>query len=678
MRRKLNIYGDNVLECHDTAILLAKSLDAELSINIDSPLYAPIFTIETHDFARIDLQLIPGYGRWENGFDAIKILKLRGARLREAPDSIITEVIDQGSHEEEVPLLAFEFSGALPAGNNAWQRCGRALSCAESLVPYLYYAELGGMELDTNRQPKASRYPNPIVPFAYLSLGQVYEVLAMPVYSPSPSLPASQKDLFDEFFGNEEALEVIKAMLIGGELRASTEKLGKKALSVTEYLASKRRKEADIITPREWRILGELQEGEQKAKWLIQRRLPWRKKISIPTTSSLQKLKGFFEQQANAVCSSEMPFCILSADERENLRQLVTRLYPGKVSPPFLEWLGTSKAPLAICWIAGFKPRGDDSRPDRGLVPLLRMVLGEDHVEVLSVVYGPGKEIVWNALEKDAWSLAENNGLWQAIVNLSDGVLVDSLTSTKMKSQGLIIDKRIRETDNQYRQKSNSTQKNNGPIRPVVFGEHDVDAVLHFAFTSKESYLAEGLCNPPGGNWSGISIYDFQEDLEFRWTSLPRVSGDFSKRPDHLFQFKQEVPGRKPKVILIIESKDRAKTVEKDIGLRLANYFYELVKLDPNITRGGGSGVWNPFTAELRRHISNIEVITAAAFRFKSLVELQNTLNRARTDMVIGVEFDALGKSILHLKLKSELSDLLPLFDLVGSSFKRSLEVKIH
>ena len=677
MMRNLNIYGDNVLECHDTAILLANALEAELIINPDSPLFAPSFTVQIEQVPQFSLQLIPGYGRWDKTYDAINILKQRGARLREAPDSIVTEIVRQGAYEEEAPLLAFEFSGALPAGNNAWQRCGRALSCAESHVPYLYYAELGGVELDSDRQIKASRFPNPIVPFAYLSLGQVYEVLAMPVYIPSPSTPAPHRDQLDKFFGNEDALEFIKGILLKRDVHAPAKRLAEKALGATVYLAKNRKRETNIIAPAEWQILAELQDGERKAAWLLERKLPWRKKISISTTYTLQTLKQFFERRAFAVCSSEMPFCILSARDRGDLKTLIANLYSNRISSAFLEWVGRSETPLAICWIAGFKPRGDDSRPDRGLPPLLRMVLGEEHVEMLSIVYGPAKETMWESLERDMWNLADTNGLWQAILNLSNGVLVDSQTSMKMSSQGLVIAARRLATNSQIRQRLSIVQGTD-PIRPIAFGEHDVDALLHFAFSSQETYIAEGLCNPPGGNWSGISIYDPQEELEFRWTSLPRVSGAHSKRPDHLFQFKQRIASRLPKVILIVESKDRGRTVENEIGPRLTNYFFELLKLDPNITRTGRAGTWGPFTSELKRHLSDIEVVTAAAFRFESLMDLQHTFDRAQTDLAIGVEFSNTNRSTLHILLSSETRDLAPIFELVSQVFEGRLEVKIY
>ena len=43
---------------------------------------------------------------------------------------------------------------------------------------------------------------------------------------------------------------------------------------------------------------------------------------------------------------------------------------------------------------------------------------------------------------------------------------------------------------------------------PLKIGENDVDTILHTIFTqlkSSEIKIFEGMCNPPGGDWSGIS-----------------------------------------------------------------------------------------------------------------------------------------------------------------------------
>ena len=45
------------------------------------------------------------------------------------------------------------------------------------------------------------------------------------------------------------------------------------------------------------------------------------------------------------------------------------------------------------------------------------------------------------------------------------------------------------------------------------------------------------MCNPPGGDWSGVTLLDFGSGAEYRWTSLPRVSGKDGKRPDHVIEF---------------------------------------------------------------------------------------------------------------------------------------------
>ena len=66
----------------------------------------------------------------------------------------------------------------------AWQRSGRGYSAGMSKIPYLYVAENGGFELDTNtRERKAARLPNATVPFSYLTYS----------HENSPMLPIYEK-----------------------------------------------------------------------------------------------------------------------------------------------------------------------------------------------------------------------------------------------------------------------------------------------------------------------------------------------------------------------------------------------------------------------------------------------------------------------------------------------------
>ena len=117
----------------------------------------------------------------------------------------------------------------------------------------------------------------------------------------------------------------------------------------------------------------------------------------------------------------------------------------------------------------------------------------------------------------------------------------------------------------------------------IVFSEQDVDTMLHLLFTPPEAAgVFEAMCNPPGGDWSGLSILNFGTGEVFRWTSLPRVSGVGGKRPDHVVQFSL-VNGRL--ILLAIESKNRASDLKPDVGLRLKTYIQQLVKTPPTISR---------------------------------------------------------------------------------------------
>lgn len=94
----------------------------------------------------------------------------------------------------EVPLLAIEYCAALPAGNQAWQRCGRAYSYGLAGVPFLYVAELGGFELDSLRERKAARLPNPAVPFSYISHSVSRSTPVLPVFISNPGADTASRD----------------------------------------------------------------------------------------------------------------------------------------------------------------------------------------------------------------------------------------------------------------------------------------------------------------------------------------------------------------------------------------------------------------------------------------------------------------------------------------------------
>lgn len=660
------IYGDNILECEEALRLITSSLEMDV-VPIDSPLFVPSFQLVKDGKVCYEICLFPGYDRWH--YDVKKVMGAMGAKLREATDAVITKLSESNGKATEIPILAFEFCGALPAGNNAWQRSGRAISCAQSHLPYLYFAELGGVELDSDRIVKASRFPNPIVPFAYLSLGKTYNSVTLPIYQPSPSISLELFNTFKPYFAGQEVKDYIKSVLLGKVNMEAKLIIEKKALELTAFLASKRKALAGILSPDEWKQLSKITESHDIASWLIKKGMTWRKKVSISTTSTFTNLLAAISSlNVSAVCSKEMPFCLLSVEQRAKLSVKVKDIYKNKLSDDFVQWLSNNKKPLFVVWVAGFKPRGDDSRPDRGLVPLLRMVVGEDDVDVLTVVYGPCKKEMLTKLEHNMWTLAKENGLWQSVLNYSNALIVDTKTSGNLKSSGILV------TEKPPLPSIEGLIQPAFSIIPTKFGEHDVDTVLHELFyLHKDEMCFEGLCNPPGGNWSGISLYSFSTGMEIRWVSLPRVSGKEAKRPDHLFQI---MLSEEESNILTIESKDTSSSVEENIGNRLKKYIVELIKTGPNIFRTKENTNWQTYADEYLT--PKVNIFSVAAFRLVHNDELGLVSKKSGADATIGVEFLEKGKVILHVVLNDNCKWLGSFLLNRTKHFNGWLEIKIH
>jgi len=203
-KRYLRVHGDNIVECERTLLLLSQAFGKEVRIIPASSLYMPFYELAINDKDILQIELLSGHGRW--GVDITTALMDNGGILREGADSYITEIVNG----QEKILLAIEYCSALPAGNNAWQRNGRAYSSVLAGVPYLYYAEVGGVELDENRAVKAPRFPNPVVPFSYLTTTKRMNAFCIPVYTTHPSITEALHLEFQNIFGYLDSLEVVK------------------------------------------------------------------------------------------------------------------------------------------------------------------------------------------------------------------------------------------------------------------------------------------------------------------------------------------------------------------------------------------------------------------------------------------------------------------------------------
>lgn len=617
-QRFLRIHGDNIVECERSLHLLSQALGVT-SESCSTSLYKPMYELLIADTS-IKVELLSGHDRW--GIEITSQLMKNGGILREGADSYFTEVVDG----TETILLAIEYCSALPAGNNAWQRNGRAYSSVLAGIPYLYYAEIGGVELDKDRNVKTPRFPNPIVPYSYLSTSKRMNKFCIPVYQAHPSITQGLYNHFKDIFGCNESLAIIRGIILKEDYYKPLNSLIKKDLQMVELLSIARRSK-DTLRGHAWE---ELLNSDDSAMCLQKSELKWQKKPAggkVATSKSFLKLHAAtMKLNCRTIGAKDIPICLIPIDKIDRFCSLLSATYPNMTID-----IDKTK-PLAVVWITGFKPSGDDSRPDRGLTPLARMILGNS-ANILSIVYGPAKSYTWNKLIKSRSEIADDNGLWQSIINICDYLLVDSATcSTTL----------FYKIDRNYEENPHSVQFDYKSVDPI-FSEHDTDSAIHNIFSKKEELgILESLCNPPGGDWSGISYFS-ENNIEYRWTSLPRVSVG-AKRPDHLIQ----VNGQSSNLLIIIESKQAGKDLEDNIGNGLKIYINDLFSTLPTAIKKNGE--WRLFTDE-SCNIKPFNTISVGAFIYKDVNDMRLQL-RKNLDAIFAFEFGT--NTVLHVLVPSE------------------------
>lgn len=642
--RYLRIHGDNIVECERTLELIRAAFKGTL-VSLEGPLYKPKYCLSSNDLSFI-IELLSGHGRW--GVDVVSVVQHNGGILHEGADSYVTEL--QG--EEETIIFALEYCSALPAGNNAWQRNGRALSSVIAGIPYLHYAEIGGSELDENRNIKSARFPNPVVPFSYVATSVRYDCCCIPVYKSHPSITDKLYKKYQNIFGLEQSLDVIKGLICHEDIKESIDILVQKGLELIRILSDSRRF-VDTLRGEQW---GHLLLADNPVEWLVDNtlQLRWKKKSAekVMVSDTFEKLLTEVKNSGYlTVGGRDVPICIVPKEKVALLENRLSTLYPD------LDISLDKRSHLVIVWITGFKPRGDDSRPDRGLAPLSRMLVGLK-AAMMCVVSGPAKEKTWDKLADSIDCLCSENGLWKAVFQLSNYVLIDSVTIDRPKFYRRDMDVRF----------------NRDPIcfpiagNPDTFTEDDVDCAIHQIFAHKnEVGIYEGLCNPPGGDWSGITC--FEDSVEYRWTSLPRVSGVSGKRPDHVIQIALDGMN----IFFCIESKGLGYKIENSVGAYLAGYLKNVFQCIPTACRKK-RGEWRKMENEIP-FIRPYIIVSIGAFIYKSAEELSDVIVRGNLDAVIALEFDQ--KSIVHL-LDVTIDRIVEKTLLHAQQLMNGFEVQIH
>jgi len=613
-RIKLSIFCDNILECERMVNLIEKAFPELHNKKIDLEyIYSPTKII-FNDTMNIEMQLFPDYkasDRWGDK-SILTLLGEYGANLTEAPDVVLT----RSKKEIENILLAIEFSSAIPAGNQAWQRSGRALSFSEVKIPYLYITDIGLEELNSEREAKAIRSSNPLVPLSYIKHSQRNSSFAYMVLNPSFLLESSAAT--KKYIVEEEVSKIVRGLILEEDISEYKNQLAKK---IANYLNSYEKKPKSISFET-WISQNDL----EIEKFLKSLNLPKYNKIiakKTPIKTGMYKfIKEIVPGHALRIYNN-LPMCFIPSESRAMLaKELKSKCYP-KLDKKVYEWVKEEK-PLIICFVNGFKPRGDDARPDRGLLPLARMLFGTE-IDIMALVFGQAPAEMQDLFASNPVKLASRNGLWKSVLYYSSLTIADSanwnLDNSKLS---------------QFKLSNNMSEKipKEGitfptPQKvPVKFKENDIDTAIHITFSENDS-IFESLCNPPGGDWSGISFLD-QKRQEHRWMSLPRVSEEL-KRPDHIFQ----ITDNTKTYILIIESKEKLSGLLKDkedLGQALIGYVTSLIEYQSSAIKTDGT--WEKNLDK----IFNLDIdkfFTACAFFYDKKEDIEKAIKELKVDMLI-------------------------------------------
>lgn len=615
MINTFRIHGDNIVECERIAKII---VDEVCPLRLNTYLHSASTIVMELSFSYQGIaydwiiELLPGFNksgrkRWED--DIFKILKQNGSFLDETPDAIVSKV----ENGEETILFAIEFCSALQAGNQAWQRSGRAFSTGRTGCPYLYIVEFVKYELNPKtRERKMLRFPNAVVPYSYINFSKESDNFVAQIYVRSEEFDCNNNLLLKEFNEEDFAEKELSRYIVRRMCELDTSKEEKiilrKNLNVVLFLAKNSNRSTNFTTY-QWRRIYTYVDGIVKYS-IKNARFNFHKTITAKGHHGKSpQMLDLIDGCSVGLASRDLPFGIIPAEKRKEFSDGVKRLYP-TFSDAILQKVADGKNDLILCLIKGFKPRGDDNRPDRGLLPLATM-LSSTEIDTMTYLYGPVLSKNYELLKSSPKTLAKQNGLWKSILSLSDFVLLDvPILSGDVSDVELLMDTEdLKEYYTSIPDNIGGLTREVFSSRPQEYHEDDVDTGIHYLFAHVlKGCCFEGLCNPPGGDWSGFSVID--KNTEKRWLSLPRVSADVDgKRPDHII----EIFGVFDKPLLLsIESKERSSDLEQGVGKGLINYIKALMRYVPNVEREKGGDAWGK-NCDLV-DFSDFETMSAAAY----------------------------------------------------------------
>ena len=635
------VYGDNIIECIRVIDLIKTNTIAKVDLKLSFLSASSVIAKGTIDWKETEIVLVPGFDkstkqRWKENI--LDNLKENGGLLDETPDAFISRISET---DKESFICTIEFCSALQAGNQAWQRSGRAYSVGKTMIPYFYIIEYTKYELDSKtRERKALRDPNAIVPFSYLSYSKNINNPVFQTFFQSEEFDKNDDHFkgtdFKQIFSSETVANYIVALMLKLDTSAFEKELMAKTKNMVRFLSpdesNNKLTKSDID---EFDLDNFLESLEELTSFNASKKI-----AEKSLTGNIFELNDLFKKYSKGIFSQDLPFGVIPEDKISSFVDELKTIYTIDAS---FENLLKKQKNIIFTLIKGFKPRGDDNRPDRGILPLLRMTFGDDCF-ILTILYGPILKANYDLLYKNKITLADKNGLWQTIIYMSNALLIDSdiLTNDPKKAfhaaDFFDLSKEIF-TNTGFKHNFDAVD-----ITPIGFREDDVDTLIYMTFKYHGENTFIGLCNPPGGDWSGYSLK--KDSSEYRWLSLPRVSEDDYKRPDHVIQFTNTDE------ILIIESKDNPDDLEKNIGERLEKYIRWLMAFVPSVKNDNGT--WEKAVNKISS--KNYKFITAGSYIIRDLRNRIDQLKDANVDLLFAFKPNN-GKWDLILYSKKECED---------------------
>ena len=618
MKKHFRIHGDNIIECERIAkILLGQLEPLSEDVHLSSPSTISIkatFTKKGRPF-EWNIDLLPGFNkagrtRWQR--DIFDILKRNGSFLDETPDAIVTEI----KNDKEQILFAIEFCSALQAGNQAWQRSGRAYSTGITGCPYIYIVDFVKYELDSKtRERKALRFPNAAIPYSYISFSKNNNLKVVQAYFKAEEFDKKDNEKLKDFDENNFAEKDFANFVVNTMLEERSdedwEALTQKNFKVVRFLA-KANSSNNSLTDRQWeKIHNDGINILDFSKTCV--RMGFEKKVAQKSKhGNLDKFFTLVKNTSIGIASKDLPFGAIPAAKRSEFSEKLKRIYP-EYDDAIIRKISKNDKDLLICLLKGFKPKGDDNRPDRGALPFAQMLVGQN-CDVMTFLYGPLLRRNLTLLQNNPKQLAKNNGLWNALISLSDFIAIDMEILEDNKEETGAVVKYLKDVHEfNHRTISNASTSNlygdNFSSMPQSYHEDDVDTAIHYLFSRLLcNSCFEGMCNPPGGDWSGFSVIDGSH--EKRWLSLPRVSDEIAgKRPDHIIELFGIFD--KP-ALLSIESKENSKDLEENVGKKLVEYIKRMMDFIPNVKRDNPKQDWEKCND--KSSFKDFIVISAAAY----------------------------------------------------------------